>query len=865
MAGKPSPNYEDIIARPNSGAAKALIVLHWAAPIAIFASFIISGFVAACLLHRRSRDPTTAQRRSLTTILLLLVVFTLVAQACTFFVQSLAQRGFWAKQDSVVYILASLFAYGWMVLALHGHRGVLWWPYGTAFTLAMLLEIPITALQISLSPAHDNFAFYRGALQASRTLFVAILCLSEGWYTLQLRSAKFKTELDGEHEPLLANSANGSAHKPKSDSASTHSKDSDAGSAADLDSYDSEPEEADKVKKQQRERLDAAGNWWNYAKEYKIFIPMLWPSGNRFVQLCLGLIGLVLVAQRFLNILVPRQLGIIVNELTKDNGHGHLPLQAFGLWALYSYLNSRAGVYVISTCAELYIDQFTYKAIGAAAFRHIMTLSMDFHNEKNTGELIRAVDQGHSLQRLLDFALFEVAPIFIDLVISLVFVTQLFDIYMAFILGVVGVAYIWVGTKTAAWSIKRRRRYNKAWRDEAKVQNEAISNWTTVSHFNRGRYECEKYEKTIDEHTSAEIGYYLAYHLGGGAQSLIMLLGRTAAIFLAIYRVSQGAVPVGSLVTLSAYWASIEAPLTSFSWSIRALAQMLTDSERLLQLFQTKATVTDAPNAPALSIKHGEVEFTNVHFAYDPRKPTLKNISFVAKPGQTIALCGETGGGKSTILKLLYRYYDVNAGSIRIDGQDIREVTLDSLRDAFGMCPQDPTLFNVSIMENLRYARLDATDDEIKAACADAAIHDKITSFPDGYSATVGERGVKLSGGEMQRVAIARAILRQPKIVLLDEATSMIDVETEATIQTAFQRLSRSRTTFVIAHRLSTIQHADLILVVQDGEIIESGSHEVLMRDRGGKYRALWSRQLNKEVQAVGRTLEEGEGDDGNA
>ena len=506
-----------------------------------------------------------------------------------------------------------------------------------------------------------------------------------------------------------------------------------------------------------------------------------------------------------------------------------------------------------STYSVGYNTYLRHKLIIPNTFS-IMGLSMDFHNEKQSGELIRAIDQGQNLTGMLEFLCFQIAPVFIDLGIAFVYVYLLFDIYMSCILVCVGVAYIWVGAKTTAWSVKRRRRFNTAMRNESKVQNEAINNWQTVSHFNRGHYECEKYGKSIDEFNTAELQYYVAYFLGSGAQSLIMVLGRLAATFLAIYRVSQGTVPLGNFITLTAYWRNIESPLAQVSWSIRRVTQMLTDSERLLQLFQTKASVTDTPNAVAISIKSGEVEFEDVDFAYDTRKPTLKEVNFTAKPGQTVALVGETGGGKSTILKLLYRYYDVTGGAIRIDGQDIRGITVDSLRDSFGMVPQDPALFNVSILENVRYARLDATDDEVKDACRAAAIHDKIEAFPDKYSSTVGERGVKLSGGELQRVAIARAILRQPKLVLLDEATSMIDAETESSIQEAFKRLTASRTTFIIAHRLSTIQHADLILVIHDGCIVERGTHDELFR-LNGKYVALWSKQLSKDVKDIGSTL----------
>ena len=281
---------------------------------------------------------------------------------------------------------------------------------------------------------------------------------------------------------------------------------------------------------------------------------------------------------------------------------------------------------------------------------------------------------------------------------------------------------------------------------------------------------------------------------------------------------------------------------------------MLIDAERILDLLKTEPKIRNKANAVPLKVKEGKVSFRAVDFAYDPRKPTLCDICFTADGGQTVALVGETGGGKSTILKLLFRYYDVAAGCITIDGQDIRDVTLHSLRESFGMVPQDPSLFNISIMENVRYARLEATDEDVHEACQAAAIHDKILSFPDGYKSKVGERGVKLSGGELQRVAIARALLRDSPIVLLDEATSMVDAETESLIQQAFKKLTSGRTTFVIAHRLSTIQNADLILVVHGGQIIERGTHNELFAQKG-KYLSLWSKQFSKHTTAGADTV----------
>lgn len=517
--------------------------------------------------------------------------------------------------------------------------------------------------------------------------------------------------------------------------------------------------------------------------------------------------------------------------------------------ALYEWLHSGFGLQLISRIAEIPAQQFAHKKISMTAFNHVMNLSMDFHTEKNSGELIAGISQGQGLYDLLDFMFLHLGPMFVDLFVAVFYVTYLFDSYMALIVIATGVLYTWVGAKVTAWSARKRRGFNTAYRDESKVQTEGIINWQTVSHFNRQPYESMRYEEAVDKHNAARWVSTITWTLGYGVQSMITKIGQFAAILLAVYRVSQGRAPVGNFVTLMIYWSSIEGPISLVSFSVQRLAQMLIDCERMLELLRTKPTVQDAPDAKPLVMSAGVVEFSKVNFSYDPRKPTLKDVSFVAPGGKTVALVGETGGGKSTVLKLLYRYYDISGGSITIDGQDLRSVTLDSLRDQFGMVPQDPSLFNISILDNIRYARLDATDEDVHEACRAAAIHDKIVSFPDGYDSKVGERGVKLSGGELQRVAIARAILRESPFVLLDEATSMIDAETESVIQQAFQRLTANRTTFVVAHRLSTIQNADLILVIQDGQIIESGTHSELFAQKG-KYNSLWSRQLSKEAAA---------------
>lgn len=824
-------------------------VLHYAAPLLVLAYITLAKVVAKCLLHEPSKRSLSPSTRYTAIALLAAITATEVAQAVSYFAESLIWHGRWASQDRVVYILVSIFVYGSTAIGVFENKRPLWHPILGAAFVAAVLEVPLAALQSVVEPAHDYFAFSRTVLHFARCLILAGAC-AFGFLTALRNRSNLIRKKDDEVAPLLANGPNGGPAKPRYGSMPEVAEDSESCVSVNSDDSD-DPQHVKELKAQQQKRLKESGSWIAYLKGFKIFVPMLLPSKrDRLVQVCLGLVGVVLVVNRFLNVLVPRQLGLITNELTKSDGDGVFPWHAVSIWMLLTWLNSGAGVDLIKSFAELPVEQFARKQISSTAFAHVMNLDMAFHSNKNSGELIRAIDQGHALQGFLEFVCFEVLPMFIDLFVAFWYVSTLFDITMSYILGIVAVAYIYVGAKTNSWATKARSRRNTAWRNESKVQNEAINNWPTVSHFNRAQYECERYDHTVDELNKAEFGYYYAHYAGSGLQSLIMLLGRLAATFLAIYRVSQGDVPLGNFITLTAYWGSIQSPLVRVSWSVRRVTIMLTDSERLLQLLTTKSTVANTSGATDIYVDEGHVEFEHVEFAYDPRKPTLKDVSFVAKPGQTVALVGETGGGKSTVLKLLYRYYDINGGVIRIDGQDIRAVTLDSLRNSFGMVPQDPALFNISILENVRYARLDATDEEVMEACRAAAIHEKILTFPDQYQATVGERGVKLSGGELQRISIARAILRQPKIVLLDEATSMIDAETEGLIQEAFKRLTAGRTTFIIAHRLATIQHADRICVVHDGEIVESGTHDELFRKKG-RYVALWSKQLSKDVKEV--------------
>ncbi|KAI5275238.1 hypothetical protein E4T47_01795 [Aureobasidium subglaciale] len=835
-------------------------VLHWITPIAIGTTFGIGRLVAICKLQRPSRcSRGSAKSRqfvsvTLSVTVLLLFVFPTdaleIAQALGYALdqfQGLDQRD--VTQDiqtslishadhlDQVYVGGSIFIWGTVAVNLLGKSKLIWHPYVAAWIMGTFLEACVFSTGYS-SGAGNLHALHICRIVCLSALACSGLCFSVGRQLLQPRA-------DEERRPLLISGVNEGYATIMSDD-----DDEDDENCPVIEGEDGEPNRTTELKEKQRKRLQECGSWMAYLKDFKLLAKLAWPSGDGSAKMCLIILFMVILADRALNLLVPRQLGIITDKLSSAHETGEIPIKEIGLWMLYVWLSSYAGLHAITQFCQLPIEQYAYRKIGTTAFGHIMNLSMEFHSNKHSGELMAAIGQGQHLYRLCDFVFLDVGPMIFDLVIALVYVTLLFDASITLIMILVGVGYTCVGTKTTSWAMQRRRRYNQAQRNESKVQNESIGNWQTVAYFNMADHECSQYSRAVDEHNVARSRYYMVHYAGYAAQNLILLLGQLSAALLAAYRVSRGAAPVGNFITLVTYWHTIEAPLTSVSFSVRQLSQMLIDSERLLELLRTQPSVTERSGAEPLHFKQGRIEFDNVRFAYDVRKTSLDDVSFVAEAGKTIALVGETGGGKSTILKLLFRYYDVSSGSIKIDGQDIRNVTLNSLRAAFGVVPQDPSLFNASIMENVRYARLEASDEEVKEACRAAAVHDRIITFPDGYQSTVGERGVKLSGGELQRIAIARAMLRNPRIVLLDEATSMVDAETEAAIQKAFQRLTRDRTTFVVAHRLSTIQDADLILVVQNGQIVERGTHEQLYALHG-KYTRLWSKQLSKQTAQI--------------
>jgi ABC-type transport system involved in Fe-S cluster assembly fused permease/ATPase subunit len=810
----------------------ALYFLDYAYPLSAVATFTSVNLVNTCSLKSQKEPPKKSRGRTLALCLSLAVVFSYVLQAVLYLTHALLQRGWWADQHLILNVLACILIWGSIFVLLLGSASPTWNTFAGAWSVGMVFEITIAALFLAIDSPASSYNLTRTSLQGVRiACFLALVV-----HALVLLRSHKQTGSDEECQPLMTAHANGSASKAVTVYGATPS--TIDGTAEEEEQEDDDDKE---VKDQQRKRLEEQG-WIGYLKGFSVFIPYVWPSGNWKIQFCLGLCFLDMISDRFLNVLTPRQVGIIVDKLTSGQAKGIMPWKEVLLWIFFKWFRSSAGFGLVQSISLAKVQQYSYARLKNLAFEHVMGLSMDFHSNKDSGEVLKSVEQAESLNDLVELVCFQVGPVFIDMIVALGYITYLFDAYIAFVVVVVGVIYTWMGITLTTRIQEKRRSYVEKDRHENRTLYESIANWQSVSYFNRVSHEQVKYKGTVAGAVSAQMSYLVTFWVGYAAQSLVMTLGLLTASFLAIYQISSGQKPVGNFVTMVMYWSTMMQPLSSLAHSWRRISSTLVDAERLLQLIQSKPSVQNRPEAKTLEVSAGQVEFKDVDFSYDSRKQTIQGLTFTAEPGQTIAFVGETGGGKSTTLKLLFRFYDVTGGSICIDGQDIRDVTLDSLREVIGIVPQDPALFNQTVMENVRYARLDAKNEEIIEACKAAAVHDKIMTFPDGYKSKVGERGVKLSGGELQRIAIARIFLKNPQIVLLDEATSAVDSSIESQIQAAFKKLSTGRTTFVIAHRLSTIMEADMIIVIDQGKILEKGTHDELLRQHG-KYFELWAKQ----------------------
>ena len=542
--------------------------------------------------------------------------------------------------------------------------------------------------------------------------------------------------------------------------------------------------------------------WFEYCRGYSVFFPYLWPSKSTRLQGVVVLCFILVALQRVVNILVPAQLEILTDTLKKPKIED-VWWKELGYLILYKLLQGPSGLLgSVRSMLWIPVSQHTYRALITAAFEHVHSLSLDFHLGKRTGEVLSALNKGASINQFLEQVTFQVVPMLVDLLIAIGYFYIHFGPTYGLLVSIITFYYLYLTIRMAATRSDQRRDMVNADREEEAVKNDSIMSYETVKYFNAERREFDRYGEAIKKFQDAEAKVTYGINYMNMCQSVVFMCGMLVALLTCGYEVSRGKRSFSQFVSLITYLNQLQGPLNFFGTFYRTVQSAMISGERLLELFKIQPTVVDRPGVGPLRECTGHIEWDNVGFSYDKRRTALQDLTFECKPGTTTAFVGESGGGKSTVFRLMFRYYNCREGSIKFDGQDVKDLTIDSVRRFIGVVPQDTILFNETLMYNLKYANPAATDAEVFDACRAAAIHDRIMSFPDGYLTKVGERGLRLSGGEKQRVAIARTILKNPKIIMLDEATSALDGETEQKIQSKLisGKFGQGRTLLIIAY-----------------------------------------------------------------
>ncbi len=574
----------------------------------------------------------------------------------------------------------------------------------------------------------------------------------------------------------------------------------------------------------------------------RYLLPYMWRSDRPGFKLRIVLSVLVILIGQIATVAAPFLLADAINRL--EDPAVAAAAAVFGMVIGY-------GVLRLLSSAIPQIREFLFSTVGQTAqrevatevFRHLHSLSLRFHLDRRTGGLSRIIERGiRAIDFLFRFLLFNIGPTLLLLVIVCVTFAVRYNIWLSLIALVTVILYFWFTAASTEWRLQFRREMNQKDQLANTRSIDALLNYETVKYFGNERWEAGRYDAALQDYQTAAVRSQNSLAVVNIGQALIINIGLVSALALTVNGVLGGRLGIGEITAVSLVMMQLYQPLNILGFAYREIKQGLVDMERMFDMLRLRPEIADAPDAPALVVRGAEVRFEDVRFRYDPDRPILKGISFIARPGEKLAIVGPSGAGKSTIARILYRFYDLEQGRVLIDGQDIAHVKQDSLRAAIGMVPQDTVLFNDTIGYNIRYARPDASQEEIEQAARLAQVHAFVASLPRGYDTVVGERGLKLSGGEKQRVAIARTILKDPPLLILDEATSALDSATEQEILSALREVAEGRTTLVIAHRLSTIVDADRIIVLKDGEVAEEGSHEALLA-RGGLYADLWRQQ----------------------
>jgi len=580
--------------------------------------------------------------------------------------------------------------------------------------------------------------------------------------------------------------------------------------------------------------------------------PYLWPEDKPWVKRRVVLALVALVASKLVAVVGPMLYKLVVDTLSGEAGDAKLlALGAVGLTVAYGMARLMTnGFQQLRDVIFAKVGQSALRQLALETFTHIHRLSMRYHITRKTGGLSRIIERGvKGVDFLLRFLLFSIGPLILELLMIAVILWWHFGFSYLGVVAVTIAIYIWFTFKVTEWRVRIRKEMNAQDTDANQKAIDSLLNFETVKYFGAEQREAGRYDGAMALYETAALK--TAYTLGllNFGQAFVITTGLVLVMVMAAFGVQNGTLTTGDFVMVNAYMIQITMPLNFLGSVYREIRQAMVDMAEMFDLLEQPPDVADRPGAHRLDVDKGEVSFDTVTFGYDHERPILRGVSLSVGAGQTVALVGSSGSGKSTIGRLLFRFYDVSGGAIRIDGQDIREVTQDSLHDAIGVVPQDTVLFNDTIRYNIAYGREGADEAEVVAAAKSAKIHDFIMSLPEGYDTQVGERGLKLSGGEKQRVGIARTLLKNPPILLLDEATSALDTDTEREIQSELRAMAQGRTVLTIAHRLSTIADADRIVVLEKGEVVETGTHDALL-SQPGRYAQLWARQQAEDEAA---------------